>query len=647
MKKSISSLHLLSPMFLFLISGGFFSSYSVNAPYIIEATPKGDVIVISLRNNDISTEKILILRRTGKTVFEIVDSVPGDSTDYTDKVISPGVEYSYAAIAVSKRVFSDTSNVVSVRAGIFLRVPTITVFWHPDKTIDSIVFYDNSTIENSYELYRKENNGPYSLIGAITQKSSSDTGWRFFIDTKVSPNNFYQYKLKIFNDSLYEYSNEASIYTFKGVPYKYSASKTAEFPIKFAGWSEKVGDSVYVLEKAPDSSDVIAVINVENVGEPLFRGYLKPDSIPDVLKNTVVGFHCRFQMDNNSLQSRQYYSDERYFFFFKVLELYNSSYSLFRADALLKYDRTADKITDTIIFDGMPANLSSKKIILGRIDDSLLLVYRYYYKDLFEYAEKLYVCKFTPFIFDTMCSINLPVASFFSGFFDKRAYFFSYTCHPTCNGSQQEYFHVYDFSKEKFNPIHIMLKTPSFSENSGCMIDSFVAVRLNSSTYDMPLYFGFYDIRNPASEIIYAYTDNKFVNQSVKDLIIDPENNLLFIFGTKSFAIYRYERKPINSKTKTSSLSYYLHPSHFLKIHNYHNNVHIFIDNSSEQINELYISDIKGRLIKKYSASQCKAAPIIIWDKRDYYGKIVAPGSYFVILKHSKITKRGKVILTE
>jgi hypothetical protein len=619
--------------FLVFMSGFLFTVSGLNAPYIISAQATDDRhVAVSWRNNDVTTEEFILLRKTSGASFRFVDSVSGSSTTFLDSNLTPSTQYFYAVLAFGQGQVSDTSNIVSAATAPLVKrfgAPPVTVLWNPDRNVDSISLYDSSTIEKGYRLYRRTLPGTFSLVATHGDSSPAQKGWMSFKDSVVSPNTWYGYKVEVFNDSASLFSSDTTLYTYKEpVPSEaYAFGRISEFPVAPVGWSEKVGDSLYVVENDMSSPNAITVINIKDRLHPAFKGYLRSDSLPVPLQHSQIAAYIKFSITQNPPWARQLVSAKGFYF-------------AVRGDSLLQYIAATQARINSIVFD--PTS------IIAQINDSVLLINGVVPggASTVGYSGP-YTCKFSQTRLDTLNSIQIGTGggswgtlSYLSGYQNQKAYFYSSQCPMGCMGHSIEFYHICDYSVNPLSPLHFQIKAPSFSNSSICLLDSFVSFRF--SGYDDSLVLETFDIRSALSKPLSRFADMQFKGGSINNIIIDSANSQIMIVGTKSFAIYDYSKTIIPVKMQYKAVPVGMDR---LILRRVQNGVLIKIDNSADRPECLSVFNVAGKMVKQLPASHCSQSPWLFWDTRDSFGTALSPGPYFLTLKYAGRAKTGRVFL--
>ncbi len=265
----------------------FQAAFGLSAPYLYTADSVGvGKVQLTWRNNATDYLGIVVLRKPGLTAqFAAVDTAAGTATTFTDAAV-PGsaTPYVYALTAYSQTAHADTSNTdtvtmtVAMVGDIFVAPKILEVF-------PSLVnFYDSSTTETGYRIFRSTNFGAFSLAKDTVSLTPSNRGGITYIDTAVSPNTWYEYYVAAYktqpNVSLA--SDTVSVFTFDSNAIKEDAfkvsreylvlTKTGSFPIKYKGWGLKAGDTIVLNEIGLPDSTMFSIINISNPAAPKYAG---------------------------------------------------------------------------------------------------------------------------------------------------------------------------------------------------------------------------------------------------------------------------------------------------------------------------------------------------------------------------------------
>jgi hypothetical protein len=262
-------------------------SYALQAPYLYDAVSIGDTAVeLTWRNNSTDYQGIIILRKSGTIgQYTIVDTASGNSTSFKDSVISPAtVPYFYAITAYSVAEHADTSNIDSIivppkPTDIFCAPQRLAVSWDTLTHCARIQFYDSSTVETGYRIYKSTNFLVYSLIKDTVSSTPSLKGTIAFTDSSVSSNSWYQYFVDSYRGQQTFSTITDTVFTFdlgaieRSIPRRCTISdKVSSFPVKYKGWCLKNGDTIVLNETGVPDSTMFSIINVSNPNAIEFAG---------------------------------------------------------------------------------------------------------------------------------------------------------------------------------------------------------------------------------------------------------------------------------------------------------------------------------------------------------------------------------------
>jgi|GEM_PF-2290064 hypothetical protein len=268
------------------------AAFALQAPFLYTADSASDTTVqLTWRNNSTAYLGIIVLRKTAATgQYSVVDTAPGTATAFTDTV-RPAAQttYYYALTAYSQTEQADTSNVDSARV---TPKPSLVVFspplrfrvsWDSTSHSMSISFFDSSTIEKGYKIFRSTNFGTPLMIKDIPSAVPSLTGTISFNDSSVSANAWYLYYGTVYSGDSSLTSQSDTIFTFdqnamtsemiKNASKKCILSnKISSFPIKYKSWSLEAGDTIVLNERGTPTDSMFSIINVSSPTNPTFAG---------------------------------------------------------------------------------------------------------------------------------------------------------------------------------------------------------------------------------------------------------------------------------------------------------------------------------------------------------------------------------------
>jgi hypothetical protein len=296
------------------------TAIGLQAPYLYDAVSIGDTAVeLTWRNNSTDYQGIIIMRKTGTIdQYTIVDTASGSSTSFKDSVISPTTApYFYALTAYSVAEHSDTSNVDSIivppkPTDIFCAPQRLAVSWDTLTHCAHIQFYDSSTVETGYRIYKSTNFLAYSLIKDTVSSTPSSKGTIAFTDSSVFPNSWYRYFVDSYRGQQTFSTVTDTVFTFdlgaieRSIPRRCTISgKVSSFPVRYKGWCLKNGDTIILNETGVPDSTMFSIINVSNPKAIEFAGTGK--SLAALFgKVSITKSNCIFGTSRDTLICYQY-----------------------------------------------------------------------------------------------------------------------------------------------------------------------------------------------------------------------------------------------------------------------------------------------------------------------------------------------------
>jgi hypothetical protein len=607
------------------------SAAALNAPYLISADTLNDKEAqLIWRNNDFASTYILIIRKTNITAWLPIDSVPAATTVFTDSTLHPATEYFYALIAKTQTTASDTSNIVSIMlppASLVLKQPRILISWAEAAPI-LINYYDSSTTEKGFRLYRKQIAGNWVVIDSQTSGTPGDIGWKTFRDSLTLPNSWYSYKVQTYNDSNSLFSFDTAVFTYvtPKTTNKYSINYLSVFPALVNSWIEKFGDSLFFPEVKPLGGSGISIINISQPSIPVFAGYLDTLNLPASLKGSPVAARIAF--------------NGKYDYLVKQPGLFlahrpGGMYPSLTNSKIFKFDTTLMPL------DSFPLSNSyhSAKVI-GAFNDSVyLLAFEPNNASGFSLFNSTY---FGPVLFKSGKIDTFPVALTLQsggqmmhyaswqnwGSHDKMAAFYNYS-----SDSRPFYSYVQlDFSNGYSNPMLFSYPdsiTP-FSSPVSPVFDSNIVITCAMNYPNTGISIYAYDIRNahsgPNKTFLGKFVDAGFHGRQINKIIIDTLKKYVLVTSDSAISFYSYLAGPNNIHNGKTKLVTWVDK---LKI--VENNSNIEIQGISKQVMFVSIVDIKGRAIRVLANS---GKNTLLWDKRNTSGCKIACG-YFIALIHA------------
>ena len=284
--------------------------YALNAPYLIDVNVSNDSSVeLSWRNNDISTQGFVILRKNSDlTEFAFLDSIKSATTlAYIDqKELLAATTYTYRILAYDDSTLSDTSNSLTVTTPKHpLKTPSISIdSWDFDTSKSvRVSIFDSSISETKYVIYKDEGfSGNFAIAAEIISEDPSKLDIIEWFDTTVAFNKWYNYKVAIFENTDSSLSAACSTCTFHFIQSEtvpiLRFFKKSEFPISLTdGISAKAGDSI-IIKETNSPSEQYSVFNVKDAANPKFDGYIDSTKLLLYPLNTLLPVFLKFNTSN-------------------------------------------------------------------------------------------------------------------------------------------------------------------------------------------------------------------------------------------------------------------------------------------------------------------------------------------------------------
>jgi hypothetical protein len=269
------------------------AAFGLSAPYLYPPVAVGNnAVQLTWRNNATDYAGIIILRRLGTAgQFAPIDTSPGTATTLMDNtVIASATPYTYALTAYSAAARADTSNsdtvtVAPVIVGdIFVAPQNLSLSAYD--TVNHVVriyFYDSSTTETGYRIFRSTNYNGFVLIKDTVSQVPSSRETILLQDATALPNTFNQYYVVTYRSQPAESltSTMVSTYTidlnamirdaFRNSRAYLVLTKAGSFSINYRGWALKAGDTIALNENgSPDST--FSIIDISEPNAPKFSG---------------------------------------------------------------------------------------------------------------------------------------------------------------------------------------------------------------------------------------------------------------------------------------------------------------------------------------------------------------------------------------
>jgi hypothetical protein len=265
--------------------------FGLQAPFLYSADSVGDsTVMLTWRNNSTDYQGIIVLRKSETSAqFSAIDTAAGTVTSFTDKGVPPSdIPYVYTLTAFSAGEHADTSNRDTVRITpkppliIFFEPQRFHISWDSASHTMNITFFDSSTIEKGYKIFKSTNFGARLMIKDIPSSVPSSTGMISFNDSLVLPNTWYSYYGLVYSgDSSRESGSETFTFDQNAMTNELArnvskkcilSSKIGNFPIKYKGWSLKAGDTIVLNETGLPTDSMFSMVNVSTPTEPIFAG---------------------------------------------------------------------------------------------------------------------------------------------------------------------------------------------------------------------------------------------------------------------------------------------------------------------------------------------------------------------------------------
>jgi len=615
--------------------------FAVNAPYLISAQAIDDNrISLSWRNNDISAEKIVILRKTASAKWSAIDSLPATILTHVDDLLSPSTEYYYALLAIASGQISDTSNTLSAKT-----LEKIKIFFIPkinvvriesNKTID-VGFLDSCNLEKKFRLHRKKIDGAWAVIDSQNNCSPDSMVWRVFHDKTPAANTWYSYKVEAYNATITAFSPETTVYNYVQPDnnQKYTISLLSSIPANPVSWIERIGDSLFFPEKLPQGDTQIAIIDISKPQSPQFKSYFKQNAIPNKFKNSIVDARINLHPEN---------------LFFKSLKGYYFIAIAGTKDCQLnQYDSLSQSVIDSFQFNNgwkrlkcwFVSTLNDTCFLLGySIGGNSGTVNSCIIPVVFNSTsvEK----KSSPMVWN---SPNLGGFSTYGeslGCFDKKVVYNTFYEIP---GVSFKYtFNLCDFSIDFSRPL-LFTFTDTIPKyvlgNVNTVFDNKITINCKITLQGLSIQlFDISDCYSSPSRNVGTLLDSTFKSTSIVNTAIDTLKKQFIVLGNSGISIYSYSKGGV--PIKHDDLNNYSISNKIKVIQSFQG---IYFNHSLHQQVYLEIFDVKGRIIRQIMSLPHKP---LFWDKKDINNRLVAPGFYiFKITSKENIQYSGSLLITQ
>jgi hypothetical protein len=577
-------------------------SFALNAPFLTSLiSSSSHTATLFWRNNDVAASKVLILRKKTPSPWGLIDSVDAANASYTDSTVRPSSVYSYALIATAGGTESDTSNVLTVTTPAEPEVFTaaiIAVSWVEGRNYISIQFYDSSTVENGFRLFRKTPNNSWMIIDSIISASPDSHGMREFRDSSLLGNMWYSYKVQTFMGDQVLFSPETTVYNYVA-PQKnksYVFSKKGSIPAHPISWIEKIGDSLFFPEIKSPGDTGISIINISDPMNPLFMSYITPLNLPANLKNTPVG--ARMKLNYLGHESGYYLT--------------------YGVAGFFQFDSTSLFLRDSI---GIYYSAYATPSFIGWLNDTC---------GFFQLGrDQRYAFSAQPIHFgiggiDTFSTSmtwhTSPLSQIgwkqFWGCYNNKAVVTS------LNGGD---YSLIDFSADFNKPLFF-----------SCSVQGQEALVAESMVLDTSIVFALFMINGsgitlsafdiadahfgPNQSILGKLADSTFSDRSIKKIIVDTQKKNLIVFGETTLAMYSYSREMAGVKKSNHGPA--LPSNRFLLSRSSCGVRFALID---RKLIGLQIFNIKGRCVRTMNSH---TDGTVVWDGKDSNGAPVPAGCY-------------------
>jgi len=228
-----------------------FSDYSNEATVVVLEAPSelrvvvnGKVVKLAWKDNSNLEEGFRIRRNDGISGWVEVGKVGYNKTEFSDIVPESEKGYSYRVVAFNGNFDSQQLQVNDI---FVMRAPSNLSVQLVSPLAIRIAWADDSQFENGYVVERKTNEGAWTEVYR-TAKNGSE-----YVDTKVSEEVLYAYRVAAFNNTgNSEYSEEASISILEP-PYDVKAELLAGNKAKISWKSNfKLAEGFKVERKGPN-----------------------------------------------------------------------------------------------------------------------------------------------------------------------------------------------------------------------------------------------------------------------------------------------------------------------------------------------------------------------------------------------------------
>jgi len=197
-----------------------------------------------------------IERRTESGSFTQIATVNANTTVYTNTGLTNNTNYRYRVRAYNAAGDSAASNEVSITTGDTPAAPSnlVAVLATGDSALLS--WSDNSNNESGFMLERRTGSGSYTQIATLTANTNS------YINTGLSPNTTYRYRIRAYNSSGESaWSNEANVTTGStpAAPTDLRITATTGSSVSLIWTDNASNESGYKIERRTGSGNYVQV----------------------------------------------------------------------------------------------------------------------------------------------------------------------------------------------------------------------------------------------------------------------------------------------------------------------------------------------------------------------------------------------------
>ena len=175
-------------------------------PYLHAPTaPSASLVTLSWYSSSYPDQYTIFRRLPGATLWTVVASVDGMTTDYSDSSVAPNTTYEYSVSATNSAGTSANSSVQTIRTP-KLPAPTAAtnLAAHTVSRMAVAITWTDSTYETQYRMERRLGEGAWQSLALLTSNTVS------YQDTTVAQGGIYSYRVAAINLHGETLSNEDS-----------------------------------------------------------------------------------------------------------------------------------------------------------------------------------------------------------------------------------------------------------------------------------------------------------------------------------------------------------------------------------------------------------------------------------------------------